>query len=176
MRSFLLHIFFLTSAPFLILASANAEDIIVPVSWEGVWETTTTEMNCQTLEVLSVTTTLDTLCAGDVLNPADPDGEFPSFECTGTVTDDTINMECSGSMEVLPDCTFTISFISEGSITGDTSTGVSVNRFTYTGAGCFFEDMCTRLETTSVRTGAASGCGTTPVTSASWGGLKSVYR
>ena len=177
MRSILVHLFLLTAAPLLIVASAGAEDIIVPASWEGVWETTTTEMNCQTLEVLSVETTLDTLCAGEVMNPEDPDGGFPSFACTGTVTDDSIYMECSGTMEVLPDCSFTISFISDGTRTGDTSTGVSINTFTYTGAGClFFEDTCTRLESSSVRIGDDPGCVATPVASVRWGGLKSFYR
>ena len=176
MRSFLLHLIFLTAAPFLIVATAGAEDIIIPVSWEGVWETTTTEMNCQTLEVLSVTTTLDTLCAGDVMNPEDPDGGFPSFACSGTITDDTVHMECSGTMEVLPGCSLTLSFISDGTRNGDASTGVSINTFAYVGAGCFFEDTCTRFESTSVRTDDDPGCDATPVASASWGSLKSVYR
>lgn len=176
MRSFLMHLIILAAVPFLVVATAGAEDIIVPESWEGVWETTTTEMNCQTLEVISVTTTLDTLCGGDVMNPEDPDGSFPSFECTGTVTDDTVQMECSGTMEVFPGCSLTLSFNSDGTRTGDTSTGVSINTFTYTGAGCFFEDTCTRLETTSVRTGDNPDCEATPVVTASWGAIKSIYR
>ncbi len=167
MRSFL-SLFLL-----LIAGAANAEDIIVPESWAGIWETTTTEMDCQTLEVINVTTTRDTLCAGDIMNPDDPDG---IFTCSGTITEGTIHMECSSTVEVLPDCSLTISFVSDGTRTGGTSTGVSINSFTYTGAGCFFEDTCTRLESVSVRIGDDPGCGTSPVALASWGSLKSVYR
>ena len=167
MRSFL-SLFIL-----LIAGAANAEDIIVPESWAGIWETTTTEMDCQTLDVVNVTTTRDTLCAGDIMNPDDPDGVFT---CTGTITDATIHIECSSTVEALPDCSLTISLVSDGTRTGDTSTGVSINSFTYTGAGCFFEDTCTRLESTSVRLGDDPGCEPSPVDSARWGSLKSVYR
>lgn len=105
MRSFLMHLFILAAAPFLIVATAGAEGIIV-----------------------------------------------------------------------LPDCSFTMSFVSDGTRTGDTSTGVSINTLTYTGSGCFFEDTCTRLETSSVRTSDNPDCEATPVASASWGAIKSVYR
>ena len=173
MRSIIKFFLSLTAALFLIVGAAGAEDIIVPVSWEGVWEVTTTEMDCQTLEVINVSTTLDTLCAGEILNPENPDG---LFICSGTVTDVALHLECSSTLDVLPDCSLTVSFVSDGTRNGDTTSGVSINTFTYTGAGCFFADTCTRLETTSVRTGDDPGCGASPVVSASWGSFKSVYR
>ena len=173
MRSFISNFLFLIAAPLFFVGAASADDIIVPESWAGVWETTATEKDCQTLEIISVTTTLDTLCAGDIINPEDPEG---TFLCSGTMTDGAIHLECSSTVEILPDCSLTISFVSDGTRNGDNSTGVSINTFTYTGAGCFFEDTCTRLESTSVRTADDPGCGLAPVAAATWGSFKSVYR
>jgi len=176
MRTFLSCASSLIAAMLVIVGTASAEDIIVPESWAGVWETTSTERDCETLEIINVTTTLDTLCAGDIMNPQDPDGEMPDFDCNGTVTDGAVHMECSVTVEIMPGCTLTISFVSDGTMDGDTSSGVSINTFTYTGAACFFPDTCTRFETTSVRTGDDPGCGLTPVDSPSWGTLKSSFR
>ncbi len=170
MKSFIL---FLIVTSLLTAGAATAEDIIVPESWAGIWETTTTEMDCQTLDVISVTTTLDTLCAGDIFNPEDP--EF-GFVCSGSVTDVAIHLECSATVDILPDCSLSLSFVSDGTRSGETSSGVSVNAFTYTGTGCFFEDTCVRGETTSVRTGDDPDCGPTPVSETGWGSLKSIYR
>jgi len=158
---------------FLTAGAAGAEEIIVPESWAGVWETTTIEKDCQTLEIVNETTSRDTLCAGDVMNPEDPDG---LFICSGSISDGALHMECSVTTEVFPGCSLSISLVSDATRTGDTSTGVSINSFTYTGVECFFEDTCTRLESTSVRTGEDPGCGTSPIAAASWGSLKSVYR
>jgi hypothetical protein len=170
MKSFIL---FLIVTSLLTAGAATAEDIIVPESWAGIWETTTTEINCQTLDVGSVTTTMDTLCAGDILNPEDP--EF-GLDCSGSVTDVALHLECSATVDILPDCSLSISFVSDGTRSGETSSGVSVNTFTYTGTGCFFEDTCARRESTSVRTGDDPDCGVTPVTETRWGSLKSIYR
>jgi hypothetical protein len=167
---------FLIAAQCLGTGTASADDIIVPESWAGIWETTTTEMDCETFEVISVSTTLDTLCAGDILNPENPDPDAPELVCTGTVTDDTIHFECSFTMEILPGCSVTFSFVSDGTRNGDTSSGVTIQTTTYTGAGCFFPDTCTRNESTSVRIGVDPGCEQTPVDSHTWGTLKSSYR
>ena len=162
----------LIAAPLLIVGAAGAQEIIAPESWAGIWETTTIERDCQTLAIISETTSTDTICAGDIMNPEDPD---EIFTCDGSVTDGAVHMECSGTVEIMPGCSLTISFVSDGTRDGDTSSGVTINTFTYVGAACFFEDTCSRNESTSVRTGEDPGC-TTPVAGATWGSLKSVYR
>ena len=172
MKLFLTYALLLIAAPLVIVGTAGAQEIIAPESWAGIWETTTIERDCTTLEIISETTVTDTICAGDIMNPEDPDGVFT---CDGSVTDATVHIECSGTVEILPGCSLTISFVSDGTINGDTSSGVTINTFTYTGAACFFEDTCSRRESTAVRTGEDPGC-TTPVAAATWGGLKSRYR
>lgn len=172
MKLFLTYAFTLIAAPLLIAGAASADDIIVPESWAGIWETTTIEIDCETLEAQPATVSLDTLCAGDIMNPEDPDG---IFSCIGSITDETVHLECSGTVEIMPGCSLTISFESDGTRNGDNGSGVTISRFTYTGAACFFEDTCTRNETTSIRVGYDPSC-VTPVASETWGSLKSVYR
>ncbi len=172
MRSFSRYAFSLIAPLLLMAGTAGAEDIIVPESWAGIWETTTIEIDCETLVAQPAAVSLDTICAGDIMNPEDPEG---IFICSGTITDETVHMECSGTVEVMPGCSLTISFESDGTRNGNSGNGVTINRSTYTGAACFFEDTCTRNETTSVRIDDDSSCAT-PVAAASWGSLKSVYR
>lgn len=173
MKSFLRCSILSIATLLLIAGTAGAEEITVPESWAGIWETTTVEKDCQTLEIINETTTRDTLCTGDILNPEDPDG---LLICSGSISEGALHLECSATLEVLPGCSLTISFVSDATRNGDNSSGVTVNQFTYTGSGCFFEDTCTRQESTSVRVGEDPGCGTSPVDSASWGSLKSIYR
>ena len=172
MKSFLTYSLIIIAAPLMFVGAAGAQEIIAPESWAGIWETTTIERDCETLAIISETTSTDTICAGDIMNPEDPEG---IFTCEGTITDGAVHMECSGTVEILPGCSLTISFVSDGTRDGDTSSGVTINTFTYVGAACFFEDTCSRNESTSVRTGDDPGC-TTPVAEATWGNLKSVYR
>lgn len=172
MKTLLTFTFLLIAAPLLIVGAASADDIIVPENWAGIWETTSIEIDCETLVAKPATVSLDTLCAGDIMNPEDPDG---IFNCTGSITGDTVHMECSGTVEVMPGCSLTISFESDGTMNGETNSGVTINRFTYVGAACFFEDTCTRTESTSIRVGFDTSC-VTPVSSETWGSLKSVYR
>jgi len=175
MKMFLTYTFLLIAAPLLIAGAASAQEIIAPESWAGIWETTTIERDCDTLEIIGdATTSTDTICAGDIMNPEDPE---EIITCEGTINDETVHMECSGTVEILPGCSLTISFVSDGTRNGDTSSGVTISRFTYVGAACIpgIEDTCSRNESTSVRIGDDSSC-VTPVASATWGSLKSVYR
>ena len=175
MRTLFMFALALITAQCLIAGAASADSIVVPESWAGVWETTTTERDCETLEILSVTTSVDTLCAGDTFDFEDPDGGFPDLVCDGTITDTTLHMECSGSMEVFPGCTVTFNFVSDATRNGETTEGVTVITTTFDGS-CFSDDLCFRNESTSVRLGEDPDCGPTPVDSQSWGTLKSTYR
>ncbi len=172
MKLFLTYALLLIAAPLVIVGAAGAQEIIAPEGWAGIWETTTIERDCTTLEIISETTSTDTICAGDIMNPEDPDG---IITCDGSATDGTVHIECSGTVEILPGCSLTISFVSDGTRNGDTSSGVTINTFTYTGSACFFEDTCSRRESTAVRIGEDPGC-TTPVAAATWGSMKSIYR
>jgi len=175
MKTFLTCTCSLTVALCLVAGVAGADTIVVPESWAGIWETTTTEMDCETREVKGVTTTTDTLCAGDILNPEDPDGEFPDLVCEGTANDTTFHLDCSGSMEIFPGCNFTLSFVSDGTRNGDNSIGVNIMTTTFD-AACGFPGDCVRRESVAVRTSADSDCGLAPVDASSWGTLKSNYR
>ena len=175
MRTFLSFAFLLTATAALMAGTAMAQDITIPESWAGVWETTTTEMDCVTMEVISVSTSLDTFCTGTSFIPEDPNGEFPELVCEGMADDTTIHVDCSGTLELTPDCTFTLGFLTDATRSGDTSQGVTINAMTFTGT-CFVPDSCTRREYTAVRLSDDPGCDQTPVFQASWGSIKSIYR
>lgn len=175
MKNLLIYTSLLLAGQLILTGPAIAQEITIPEAWAGVWENTTTEMDCETMEIVSVTTSIDTFCAGDILNPDDPDGGLLEFDCEGSADDTTYHLECTGTGEIFPGCSVTFSYVTDGTRSGNTSEGVSVQTTTYEGT-CFVEDTCTRYETTSVRLEEDPDCELTPVLSASWGSLKSNYR
>ena len=175
MKNLLIYTFLLLAGQLILTGPAIAQEITIPEAWAGVWENTVTEMDCETMEIVSVTTSIDTFCAGEAFNLEDPDGGLPDFECEGSANDSSYHLECSGTMEVFPGCSITVSFVSDATFNGNTSQGVSINTISYEG-DCFLEDTCVRYETSSVRLEEDPDCELTPVLSASWGSLKSIYR
>jgi len=166
-------ILLLIVASLLTAGASSAQDIVILESWAGIWETTTTEINCLTQAVVSVTTALDTLCAGNTWLADDPEN---IFVCNGSSTDLAVHLDCSATLDLGPECSLSMSFVSDATRDGEVATGVSVISFTYTGTGCFLPNTCVSQETSSVRTGDDPGCVATPVSEMRWGSLKSIYR
>ncbi len=146
-----------------------AVDIVVPQAWQGVWQTTRRTVDCATLAVLATQTYADTICAGEVYEVT------PDTPCTGTITDDALNITCTFSEEVFPDCMVTYTQTFTGSRSGDTYTGTNVTIWDYS-AGCPLADSCQRYEWEAVRLAEDPGCRPTPVGQASWSAVKQAYR
>lgn len=147
--------------------------ITVPPEWAGVWQSTDSTYDC-TGAFTGTSSSLDTLCAGVTFE------SDTTFSCTGGADGTSYFQHCTGSGEVITDCTYTFDINTHGTRSGDSFFSVSVFSTTYagTGKGCdFFPDSCDQTNTHSTRIGPAppAYCAT-PVVGTSWGRVKSQYR
>ncbi|UCE03309.1 MAG: hypothetical protein JSW67_03730, partial [Candidatus Latescibacterota bacterium] len=73
--------------------------LLVPASWQGVWEITITSRECDTESLIAVDVVIDTVCAGEsvdeFLGLRDEDLEVVS--CSGIFTDTGFNATCTGT-------------------------------------------------------------------------------
>lgn len=147
----------------------------VPPEWAGTWTVVDTMYNCSGV-VQNVFTSDDTLCAGEVFF-ADT---TTTYACTGTATATTVNLHCTGSSELFPDCTANFDITIVGTRTADSYFTVLTSNTTFsgTGKGCdLFPPQCMQINSHGIRTGPAppSYC-STPAFQTSWGKVKSQYR
>lgn len=148
-------------------------NITVPPEWAGIWQSTDSTYDCNGV-LKSVSTSLDTLCAGVTFY------QDPSFTCTGTADADSYFQHCTGGGEIFTDCNYSFDLVSHGTRSGDTFFGVSVFQTSYsgTGKGCdLFTPSCQQINSHTTRTGPAPAeyCAS-PTLPSSWGSLKSRYR
>lgn len=163
----------------------NARDLLrlaggtepIPAEWSGIWSTVDSLYDC-TGNLQSTSSSLDTLCTGQIVEPE----EDPSFEydCTGTTTPTTVNMTCTGQFEVVKDCFADYVVTIVGTRTNDTYFMVTTitTTFSGTGEGCdFFPDQCMQFNShgTKIAPEPAAYCAT-PVEETTWGQVKSLYR
>lgn len=148
----------------------------VPVEWEGAWTVIDTMYQC-TGQVMNVFTSDDTLCSGEVFYA---DTTATNFICTGTSTATTINLHCTGSNEVFPECNGNFDITIVGTRTADTYFTVFTSSTTFSGTGknCdLFPPQCIQINSHGTRTGpVAPGYCSTPAFQTSWGKVKSQYR
>lgn len=158
----------------------EAGDVTVPPEWDGVWASEDSIYDCSGV-LQSVETYLDTLCSGQVVSFADesPDPGI-NIVCTSAATATTVNVSCTGSVEVIPDCTVTYSVEVQAVRTGNSFVGINTTEIQYSGTafGCdFFPESCTRVVTHATRTGPApSAYCSTPARPQTWGTVKVRYR
>jgi hypothetical protein len=155
------------------LAQLAQEGIDVPEAWAGVWEFTWTIYDCDSEIVVDTGESQETLCVNDEF--IEPE-EGPDITCTGTVNATTVNLECTGSEEILPGCTASYDYEFDAVRDGDSMVGTAIVSITFAG-DCPVTDICTRQETTGERVGPApEDCGQTPVLQRPWGAIKQMYR
>lgn len=144
-----------------------------PASWAGIWEFTTDEEECNSGPFIGTFVDTDTICAGEGFGVE----EGVPMQCTGTIDDTTIDVSCSGSLEIFTDCTMTISFAIQGTRTGDSIQGTEQFSITYTGSACgILEDECTDSTISGVRLGPEPPECSTPTIPTTWGAIKAIYR
>jgi len=152
--------------------------IVVPPEWDGVWDLTDSTYDCNDVP-MGVSTDRDTICGGQVYDSGGDGGPY-ALDCTGTVTATTLDITCTGSGEVFPDCNAVIDMHITGTRTGDNSRTVIIINTTYSGTakGCdLLPPNCTQLVTIGTRIGPApSDFCTTPARTTTWGKLKTLYR
>jgi hypothetical protein len=147
--------------------------ITVPPEWAGIWQTTDSTYDCKGV-LQSVTTSLDTLCAGQTFE------SDTTVSCTGSATSTTFDEHCTATGEIAPDCNYNLDLVTHGTRTGDTFFAVTVYHGTYVGSGSpcgLLPDQCQQINQHSTRTGPAPTeyC-STPAEPTSWGRVKSIYR
>ena len=146
----------------------------IPAAWAGIWEFTTDDEVC---DGAFIDTYVDTtaICPGEEFG-ADEEGF--DLNCSGTITDTAIDVTCSASVELIPDCTMTITLTTQATRTGGTIQGTERTSFTYTGTACGpLVDECTDGTFTGVRIDPDPGaCGSTPTLPTTWGAIKAIYQ
>ena len=159
------------------IALSAADDFTVPPEWAGIWDNSSTSSFCGGGQISS-STGLDTLCAGAPLPIPGGDQSPVPLNCTGTVNATTVDVTCTGSSVVSPDCQLTVTIEYDVTRNNDESTSTVVMTMTYDGAGCVDvpPSTCIQTDGTGTRVAAAPGnCTQSPVTSASWGVIKTLY-
>ena len=159
-----------------VLAAASG-DLTIPAAWAGVWDIRDTTRNCGG-PVTETDAGLDTLCTGASVFES-PDGAPVSFDCTGTITDTVVDVDCTASFEVSPDCLATFTVALDATRTGDSYTAIQTMSITYSGGGLgcdLIPDTCTTTATTGTRIGPEPAECATPVEATTWGRVKARYR
>ena len=160
------------------MLAATRGGLTIPAAWSGVWDIRDTTRNCGGGPITDTDADLDTLCTGTPVFE-DPDGVPVPLDCTGTITDTTVDVECTADFEVSPDCVATYTMMMDGTRTGDSYTVTQTLSITYSGGGLgcdFIPDTCTTTTTTGTRIGSEPpGCAT-PVEADTWGRVKGTYR
>ncbi len=160
-----------------ILRAARAA-IVLPVEWDGVWTTADSVYDCSGA-FQNTDAGADTLCGGKDYLTGGPDPGL-WFDCTGTATSTTIDVTCTGSQEVFPNCMANYTITTHGTRSGDTFYIVSTFALDYTGTGegCeLIQPYCEQTNSHGTRTGPAPTlyC-SVPTRTQSWGELKIRYR
>lgn len=154
-----------------------AATIVVPAEWGGIWTVTDSTYDCSGV-LQSVASSTDTLCPGE---PAfDPQQSPVQIDCTGSADATTIDVICTGTSEVFPDCEASFTSSLQGTRSGETYFVVSTTRIEYSGTApeCdFLPDFCMQVNSHATRTAPApvAYC-QTPARPTSWGTLKVRYR
>lgn len=157
-----------------VLLAASAASADFTPAWQGVWEFEYALKFCGSDTPFQTFQSVDSICAGDEYVPAGDDQEVP-FECNGNFTDTEVDLECNGTTEPFPGCTATVQMVVHSTRNGNTVQGSQTLSISYQ-QPCILEDSCIVTEYTGTRTAEDPNCTTTPVTSKSWGILKTIYR
>ncbi len=124
-------------------------DVTFPVGWTGVWDVSTTLRECETGVVFYQSTASDTICEGDEFNlPVD---SLPAITCTGSVSETTIDLACTGT-STDNGCTTSVGVETNGTRSGETFVATAVVSVTQTGTNCALPGTtCFDLEISGTR-------------------------
>ena len=153
------------------------EDVVIPAAWAGIWTFVDSTYDCQG-SLIGTDSGVDTLCTGQSGDPGE--GEPFPVECSGTITDNSIDYTCSYSEVIDKECTLSFTVVLQGTMS--TNSYVLTNTVTLSAVGTskaclFFPGSCTRTVSRGTRTAPepVAYCAT-PVDETTWGRMKSRYR
>ena len=153
---------------------AAAGNTTTPAAWAGVWSFADDDYDCDTNMLLFSDTNTDTLCTNREIF-GDPG--YATWTCSGTTSDTSINVTCSGTEEVETGCIATYENTIVATRTGETLVATATLRVTFAPTDCFgAPDFCLRTESVGTRIGPEPPNCTTAVDPSSWGRMKSQYR
>lgn len=155
------------------LLSAAFGSTTLPPAWAGIYNATNESRDCVTNNLLDSQAEVDTLCAGQEIG--NTGGGLIPVTCTGTTSDTSINVSCSGSGKFFPGCTVTFNYSVVASRSGVNITATIIQHTQYT-AGCGIPDECTKNVITGTRVAAPPTPCSTPVDPETWGRTKARYK
>ncbi len=153
------------------IAPAQADPIPYPDEWIGVWEITSIARDCDTQAILFQNTVLDTICAGEIY---EPDPEDP-LTCSGTITQNTVSIQCEGSYEEEPGCTANVQLTIDGTRNGNAWSSTTRIETTFVGSTCPISEFCIVTTQNAARIDLDPDCPAAPVEPITWGSLKHMY-
>jgi hypothetical protein len=164
------------------LSSATGfPQVIVPAEWSGVWTLQDSTFDCLGMKTDAITEN-DTLCTGQNIYevPEDLEGLGLDINCTVDVTPTTLEISCTATGTVGPDCLLTYTYEGSAVRTGDTYRATTHLSITVDGvdpACSFFPDQCIDGRTSAVRIAPqpTAYCAT-PAVQTTWGQVKSRYH
>jgi hypothetical protein len=154
------------------IAPAEADPIPYPDEFIGIWEVMSITRDCETQTILGQATVQDTICAGDMF---DMDFGAP-VECTGTITETRVDIQCEGSFEAEPGCTANALVTIEGTRNGGTWTSTATIETTFVGSTCPISEFCISTTSTGTLINPDPSCESAPVEAVTWGWLKHFYE
>lgn len=147
----------------------------IPAAWAGIWTFRDTTHTCADPNTITGTDSgLDTLCTGQVFQ--DSTGGV-QVNCTGTVTDNSADVTCTGSFQFFPGCDVQFTNHLVATRNGNQAFVTTTFNTVYTPSMCLLQlDSCDVTESTLARiAGEPTSC-MTPVQRSTWGAVKVHYR
>ncbi|HET9887551.1 MAG TPA: hypothetical protein VFR10_08560 [bacterium] len=144
----------------------------IPAAWAGIWNINTDNYECTLQFFLGSNADTDTLCTGDQVQ------DDPSMVCSGTTTDTTVNISCSGQEEYSANCVGILTYTLEATRSGDTMTGTATFSTDFEPDECNegLPDFCFEQQITGTRVAPEPAECSTSVDEISWGQVKAFYR
>jgi hypothetical protein len=144
----------------------------VPAAWSGIWNIATDNYECTLQLFLGSNADTDTLCTGDQVQ------DDPSMVCSGTTTDTTVDISCSGQEEYSPTCVGFLTYTLQATRSGDTMTGTATLSTDFEPDGCNegIPDFCIEQQISGTRIAGEPAECSSSVDEFSWGQVKARYR
>jgi hypothetical protein len=173
MRPLLACVLFLAATAIVSSSPALAGQVPIPDEYIGIWDNTTVIRDCTTQQVLFQTSGRDTVCAGETFDPSF--GQY-QLDCTGTITATTIDVDCTGTFVIDPECSANLHYVIDGTRNGDNWTTTITIDTDYVGTSCPIAHSCTETTQTGTRIDPNPNCSAQPVEPGTWGQIKHNYR
>jgi hypothetical protein len=152
---------------------ALAGQVPIPDEYIGIWDNTVVIRDCDTQAILFQGANRDTVCTGETFDPS-----FGQYEltCTGTITATTVDVDCTGTFPIDPECSANLHYVIDGTRNGDSWITTITIDTDYVGTSCPIAHSCTVTTNTGTRIDDNPHCQAQPVEPGTWGQIKHYYQ